>query len=64
MYFSSYPSEEDLDLEEMAIFYNDLKSYYEDVRGLLKKTETLADLVLSTAKKRTVKPSYTKENMV
>jgi hypothetical protein len=64
MYFSSYPSEEDLDLEEIAIFYQDLKSYYEDIRGLLVKTETLANIVSSTAKKRSLKTGYPKETLV
>jgi len=43
MYFSQQ-AEEDCDTEELGVFNDDLKAYYKDLKKLLVKTETLANI--------------------
>jgi len=59
MYFSQQ-TEEDCDTEELGVFYDDLKAYYQDMKKLLMKTETLTNIYDSAtaAKSRSQMASY------
>lgn len=66
MYFSQQ-SEEDCDTDELGVFYDDLKAYYQDMKKLLMKTETLTNIYDSSVKTKSRMASYAtfnKENYV
>lgn len=62
MYFSTHSSDGELDTDELGIFCNDLKSYYEDLKHLLLKGKTLADFASNSNKKKQLYRSDYKEN--
>lgn len=65
MYFSQQ-AEEDCDTEELGVFNDDLKAYYKDLKKLLVKTETLAN-IYDPPKGKTkmfAYSSFNKENML
>lgn len=66
MYFAQQ-NEEECDTDELGVFYDDLKAYYQDMKKLLMKTETLTNIYDSTSKSRSKMASYAtfnKENYV
>jgi hypothetical protein len=50
MYFTSNTDEQDFDIEDLGIFSQDLKLYYQDIKELLIRTKSIADIVSSGTK--------------